>query len=42
MKNTSAYMRERTAQGRGRARVQDKTAQNPPVFLFYPSFLFIL
>ena len=42
MKNTSAYMRGRTAQGRERACVQDKTAQNPLIFVFSPLFLLIL
>ena len=42
MKNTSAYMRGRAAQGRGRARVHAETAQNPLIFVFSPLFLLIL
>ena len=42
MKNTSAYMRGRTAQGCERARVHAKTAQNSLIFVFSPLFLFIL
>ena len=42
MKNTSAYMRGRTAQGRGRACVRVETPQNPLIFVFSPLFLLIL
>lgn len=42
MKNTSVYMRGRTAQERGRVRVRAETAQNPLIFVFSPLFLLIL
>ena len=42
MKNTSAYMRGRTAQGCERARMRAETAQNPLIFVFSPLFLLIL
>ena len=42
MKNTSAYMGGRTAQGCGRACAHAKTAQNPLIFVFSLLFLLIL